>query len=318
MKPKSASSALVVVCLMVLTACTTLPGKQSQTIDGARTSYAMQGKGDTTVVFVTGLGSQMDLAWGDVFTDVAEFAPVFAYDRAGYGDSVEEESGGFAQEAAEETIDMVVPGAFIAVELIKAASKSRDSGELSPVTGNQVAQHLHHLLRRADIEPPYILVGHSLGGMYVQNFAHTYPNDVSGLVLVDSRPIDLTRLCDRQIGKDKCLPPPFMLKMFPKHVKAEFAGIETTENQLRAAGTLPDIPVIVLASTKASGGTPKSVVPLKIKLQREHAHRQLQGKFILASESGHFIQKDDPELVVHAIRQVIMQADNKGATQATQ
>jgi len=56
----------------------------------------------------------------------------------------------------------------------------------SAVTADRVATKLHALPAAADIRPPYILVGHSLGGLYVQMFARKYPREVSGVVLLDS------------------------------------------------------------------------------------------------------------------------------------
>ncbi|MCG8481536.1 MAG: alpha/beta hydrolase, partial [Spirochaetales bacterium] len=49
-----------------------------------------------------------------------------------------------------------------------------------------VAESLHTLLNNAGETGPYILVGHSYGGIHVRNFAHLFPDDVSGIVLVDS------------------------------------------------------------------------------------------------------------------------------------
>jgi pimeloyl-ACP methyl ester carboxylesterase len=64
----------------------------------------------------------------------------------------------------------------------------------TPRDARQVVHELHTLLDRAAIAPPYVLVGHSIGGMYVRVYAAQYPNEVAGLVLVDSsHPDQLTR-----------------------------------------------------------------------------------------------------------------------------
>jgi pimeloyl-ACP methyl ester carboxylesterase len=55
-----------------------------------------------------------------------------------------------------------------------------------PPDASATVQRLHQLLAAARIEPPFILVGHSLGGLYVQAFAERFPRDVAGVVLVDS------------------------------------------------------------------------------------------------------------------------------------
>jgi pimeloyl-ACP methyl ester carboxylesterase len=86
------------------------------------------------------------LSWALVQPNVSTFTRVCAYDREGYGWSDS------------------VPG---------------------PVTAHNVTGKLHTLLARANISPPYVLVGHSLGGEYVREYAHEYPAEVSGIVLVD-------------------------------------------------------------------------------------------------------------------------------------
>jgi pimeloyl-ACP methyl ester carboxylesterase len=65
----------------------------------------------------------------------------------------------------------------------------------SPRDGVAIATDLHTLLRRAEVDGPYVLAGHSSGGVYVQVFAARYPDEVAGMVLLDSQPPDaLTNL----------------------------------------------------------------------------------------------------------------------------
>ena len=56
----------------------------------------------------------------------------------------------------------------------------------TPQDGNQIATDLHTLLQRAHVPGPYVLAGHSFGGLYVLSFAAHYPDQVAGMVLVDS------------------------------------------------------------------------------------------------------------------------------------
>jgi pimeloyl-ACP methyl ester carboxylesterase len=68
----------------------------------------------------------------------------------------------------------------------------------------QVASSLHELLKNADIPAPYLLVGHSIGGIHVRNFAHQFPDEVAGIVLVDSSH-DSQRAEDPDEGKNPLL-----------------------------------------------------------------------------------------------------------------
>jgi pimeloyl-ACP methyl ester carboxylesterase len=105
------------------------------------------GEGSPTVVFEAGFGGWSD-TWYRVQPEVGEFTRACAYDRAGLG-------------------------------------WSEVSGE--PRTQEQIAIELHELLAAANVQPPYVLVGHSMGGKSIRLFTELYPDDVSGLVFVDAR-----------------------------------------------------------------------------------------------------------------------------------
>lgn len=107
-----------------------------------------------TVVLEAGSG-ETGLSWGDIPDELSRDATVVTYDRAGYGWSENPES---------------------------------------ERSGENVVNELHLALQNANLPGPYVLVGHSLGGMYTRLFAMTYPDEVAGLVLVDARPEDFERL----------------------------------------------------------------------------------------------------------------------------
>src|SRR5919112_3442402 len=104
------------------------------------------GQGSPTVVLDAGSG-EMSAQWVWVQQEVSETTRVCAYDRAGMGWS-------------------------------EMGPQPRD--------GRQISSELHTLLTKADIEGPYVLVGHSFGGMYMQTYAARYPDEVAGVALVDS------------------------------------------------------------------------------------------------------------------------------------
>src|SRR5215212_8580352 len=104
------------------------------------------GQGSPTVVLDGGSG-EMSAQWVWAQQEVSDTTRVCAYDRAGMGWS-------------------------------EMGPQPRD--------GRQISSELHTLLTKADIEGPYVLVGHSFGGMYMQTYAARYPEEVAGVVLVDS------------------------------------------------------------------------------------------------------------------------------------
>ena len=114
---------------------------------GTHTAYLeSSGECKPTVVLVSGLGAN-GLAWRRVQPEIAQHTRVVSYDRAGLGSSVPTDT---------------------------------------PRVPANIAEELHALLVAAEISPPYILVGHSMGGVHSRAFIHQYRDEVAGLVLVDS------------------------------------------------------------------------------------------------------------------------------------
>lgn len=147
---------LAIFCLLVCP-CPSLSAQQAKTatqssvqtkyvdVGGYKLRLQVAGSGTPTVVLDAGLGDGLE-AWRDIFPAVARFTRVAAYDRAGYG-------------------------------------KSEVGPE--PRSHSQIADELHTLLHRANIAPPYVLVGHSLGGANIRAFASLFPEEVAGLVFID-------------------------------------------------------------------------------------------------------------------------------------
>ncbi len=115
-------------------------------VGGHRMHIQCMGEGSPTVI-LEAAGGHFSATWGLVQPQVAQTSRVCAYDRAGYGWSE--------------------PG-----------PEPRDAG--------QIASELHTLLAGAGIEPPYVMVGHSVGGIYIRVFNAQYPGEVVGSVLVDA------------------------------------------------------------------------------------------------------------------------------------
>jgi len=131
-------------------------------IGGYKLNLNCSGGGNPTVVLESGFGI-LSPSWGPVQAGVAKFAHVCSYDRAGYGWS--------------------------------------DSSPF-PRTGAQIAKELHALLQRAGAKPPYVLVGHSFGGLLVRIFSGEYANEVAAVVLVESSHPDLLKVLPPAIKKE--------------------------------------------------------------------------------------------------------------------
>ena len=274
-------------------------------VGGYRLHLYCVGEGAPTVVLDAGLGGGV-LDWSTVQPEVSKFARVCAYDRAGMAWS--------------------------------------DSG-VRPRTSRQVVTELHALLGNAGVRAPYVLVGHSIAGIHVQLYAGQYPDEVAGLVLVDSSHEEqLTRKGMTQIPSFyppliKAVSPFGVVRLMdlvgapspniPPEVKAgraaiyshtrnmysyadEISAIPVSMGQLRAAPMrLGDKPLIVLShgmkEANPAGSTEGAdqAEQAWAELQADLARRSSGGKQIIAEKSGHYIQFDQPDLVIDAIRQVV-------------
>lgn len=272
------------------------------------------GQGQPTVVLESGLGIPA-VGWQLVQPQIAKFARVCSYDRAGYGWS--------------------------------------DAGSF-PRTSREIAFELHTLLANAHVPPPYILVGHSFGGFTVRLFHQLYPAEVAGVVLVDSSEEDQQQKMSRSIreanAKDlrqlrrMSAVMPFLIdfgiaraamtrslynekllaelrdeliylqlqRKYVQTILSEESYFSESANQVRASGTLGDKPTIVLT---AGAALPIPGVPDEDasqffaawvgELQPRLAHLSTRGRQIILPNSHHLIPFEQPDAVVSAVNDVI-------------
>ncbi|HEY1577910.1 MAG TPA: alpha/beta hydrolase [Terracidiphilus sp.] len=257
-------------------ACAQQITDQRVDLGGFKLNVSQTGSGRPIVVFVSGLGEDLS-TWHAVQPQVSQFAQTLSYDRAGLGKSDSSPAGKSVEHMTSE---------------------------------------LHALLAAAKLPPPYILVGHSLGGAIVQLFAFTYPDEIAGLVLVD--PEDgrlLDRLQDRMpadewSARQKMLDQ--MLAQANPAQKAEIAESRASGKALSKALPLPHVPTVLLTGTLKDPSFPGNPLEqdLKLELQNELLASMPQAKHVLVPNSRHYIQEDAPDLVIKAIHDVVTQARN--------
>lgn len=171
-----------------------------------------------------------------------------------------------------------------------------------PRTSQRMADELHLLLLAARITGPYVLVGHSFGALNVRVYANKFPDDVAGLVLLDPLTEDQTNRFAALLA------PPLREDFLAKDINNfEKADITTSEDQVRAIMVPPAVPTIVLTARFESamdGMNSPQTEQAWNEMQAQLAARFPKGKQILVKDSGHFIQQDQPDAVVKAIREV--------------
>jgi pimeloyl-ACP methyl ester carboxylesterase len=163
---------------------------------------------------------------------------------------------------------------------------------------------LKKMLDEADPSPPYILVGHSVGGAYALRFAILYPEEVAGIVLIDARLKDFREKC-QAAGFSLCSPPGIVGVIMPDHVREELRGLEESEAELPEPEELGNIPITVIAATDPPPYAPAGLQELWLEVQRDFASRLANGRFVLAEGTGHYIHRDDPDLVIREVSYII-------------
>lgn len=208
--------------------------------------------------------------------------------------------------------------------------RSRSDATTQPRTAGDVVTDLHALLQAASETGPYVLVAHSIGGLFVRLYASTYPDEVAGMVLVDASSEDQV---DRytQITPPKLVdavvlssqnPPADLTAVYPQ---VERILIEESSEQVRTAvGRRPMRPMPLVVLTRGNPASAEAVLPPGIsadefddvwhQLQRQLAQLVPGVRQIIATNSGHYIQLDRPQLVIEATRAVV-DAVRNGETQ---
>ncbi|WP_431048655.1 alpha/beta fold hydrolase [Roseateles sp. L2-2] len=262
--------ATLFAAIALLAGCASpMPNTGNQRVTGGPIVFTKVGHGEPTVVLQSGLGDGRD-PWAKVLNELRTDYSVFAYDRPGYGDST----------------------------------------ATPPVPRNPcgIATELHGLLQSAGIKPPYVLVGHSIGGLYQYAFSRLYPDEVAGIVLVDAtHPLHLRRM---QVEV------PVMANMLDNMSRRVFRGMMQAEflQQQDCIDTLwqkprPTVPVRVLTRTVYSPTEMASGFETMVHNLEPNWLPLVGGKELQPVEgSGHYIQRDKPEVVVKAIEEVVREA----------
>jgi pimeloyl-ACP methyl ester carboxylesterase len=242
-------------------------------IGGRKLYLECVGSGSPTVVLEAGFGAPSK-TWVDVEETLGRTTRTCSYDRAGLGSS------------------LAMPGVH------DAADEIRD---------------LEKLLAAAKIAPPYVLVGHSYGGLLVRLFAQAHPDDTAGVVLVDS------------MGRDQT---PREMAVWPRTVAAQdrrnyaqpvIDGVDLRAGERAAAPirTLGDTPLAVVTAGRHEAGMDQLPRGLRTRLDRlwttmqdELAALSPDHVHVVALRSDHFVQRLDgqPAVVVRAVRTVVQAA----------
>src|SRR6516165_6394459 len=202
-----------------------------------------------------------------------------------------------------------------------APMTDRSTPVAQPRTVRDLVSELHGLLSAAQLPTPYVLVGHSLGGLIALLYARTYSSDVRGIVFVDAlsptMPIQLGALWPLYL---RLLNPPLQDQPVPslRKPESERVYIDASIDQVRQALPLPPMPLAVLTRTEPTQFPPGWSLPAGItgaaidtafvNAQRYFVELVRTTPQVFATGSGHNIQESQPDLVINATRLVISRA----------
>jgi pimeloyl-ACP methyl ester carboxylesterase len=167
----------------------------------------------------------------------------------------------------------------------RAGTGASDGRPAHPhVTAALMAEELHRLLDALEIHLPVVLVGHSYGGMPVRAFEGAYPDDVAGMVLID-------------VSSEPEVPLYERLDAGPWIDGADRIDIHATVRELRSAGDIGDIPLIVVTAGIIEDEWLATVPGLAARAQARLAGLSSDAIHVVASDSGHFVHEDEPGIV---------------------
>lgn len=246
--------------IFLLSACASLGPQQKITLSSGVTSFDYHLANGPVVVFQSGLGNDKTI-WSSVIKKLPVTQAYIAYDRYGYG-----------------------------------ASSASNTLSRNPCN---IAKEQHELLEKLGARPPYILVGHSIGGLYEYVFALMYPQDVAGLILLDPTHPQHWKTMQADASAAATMLKTLRYLSFSMVMRDEFDA----QTECLATVSVPLEKSIsantrLFVSTKGASG---AFLDVKNKLQYDWLHLLGIDVFEPVEDSGHYIQSDRPDVVVQAI-----------------
>jgi pimeloyl-ACP methyl ester carboxylesterase len=247
-----------------------VPGEPGHLIEvnGHHLYFECVGVGRPTVLLEAGYGTD-HTAWDAVEPQLAKTARTCEYDRAGLG--------------------------------LSAAERPKPRGPVDQL------DDLDELLDGAGIDPPYVVVGHSYGGLLAWFFVRRHRDDVDGLLLLDSSHPQQVKRFRAVLGKAHLAE--------PEQVSPENVRFSTAAAELRDLGSLGGTRLVVMTAGEADMAELPKRAAARVgriwrDLQDDYARRSTDSVHVVATYSPHFIQSylGQPELVVRAVRELVSAA----------
>jgi pimeloyl-ACP methyl ester carboxylesterase len=247
-------------------------------VRGYSLEYEAVGSGDCVVLLESGLADDLH-SWSDVFEGIAEDCLTIRYSRIGQGKSAELKEN---------------------------------------LTAPQYAEFAHELLMALSVEKPVLLVGHSYGSHIARHFAERYPDLVAGILLVDPAIAEDVRLLE-EINPSRAANEIDEIKVSDFRWAAEQPrkdGIlsELTDtwskNEVPGFSDIGNIRVTVIVSIRQHKdpvylAQEPEFIASRAEFLGSWVREFPQGRFVVTSRSGHYVQRDEPQLIIDELRALL-------------
>jgi pimeloyl-ACP methyl ester carboxylesterase len=259
-------------------------------VGGHRLSLECAGKGSPAIILQNGQGVDKR-SWNAVWPALSQASRVCRYDRAGTGGST--------------------TGPY-------------------PTSAGHIIDELHSLLAEARVSPPYLLVGHSFGGLAARMYAMKFRRDVSALLLIESasefydRSFDSTHINVDTFAnaeeRREFLDLADELQYFGRHPATSSEGIDWALSYKQLGelprGTLTTLPLYVLSAQDRRWTSPpifardvrERIAAIWAFAQDSLAALSPRSTHVFAERAGHFVQQDRPDLVIDAVQALLTSA----------
>ncbi len=255
--------------VLVLFSTLTIIMRCSPNGENVHFNYKKIGEGKPTIVIEAALGD-VGKSWEEIQLEIAKYSTVITYDRLGLGKS-------------------------------DSAKTVRSIENLS--------EELNLFLEQEKLEAPFILVGHSLGGFIVRKYQRDHPDKVAGLILIDPtheyqyerlmeiKSTDERKRVEREVDD--------FYSQQPLGAQNEFKEYHNNCRTMRNVKFDKDIPITILASFQVTKNATIEERAIKRELMDDWIRNAPQIELISTTNSGHYIQDSEPELVLDAIKSMI-------------
>ncbi len=214
--------------------------------------YAIKGAGSSTIVLINGAGGPIE-GWMKIWPLLDATFTVLAYNRLGV---------------------------------------DKSSDPTTPQHAVAMAQDLKMLLLTLELQPPYLLVAHSLGGFVAHVFASMYQQETMGVLFLEASTIEDVPMKARKIKGNP---------------NSEVNCVGESVSQIKVLPSFPQIPITVIAGfhPMARMWLPKGRFNKRFEHQKKLLELSVQSSLAVATKSGHFPQMNEPRLVVESIYKMI-------------